>query len=47
MIFSPQIGLHENVVVQDYENEYANLILRHNLSYEIENETIVHRFIVE
>jgi DNA polymerase I len=34
MIFSPQVGLHENVVVLDYENEYANLILRHNLSYE-------------
>jgi DNA polymerase elongation subunit (family B) len=36
MIFSPQVGLHENVVVLDYENEYANLILRHNLSYESE-----------
>jgi DNA polymerase elongation subunit (family B) len=36
MIFSPQVGLHENVVVLDYENEYANLILRHNLSYETE-----------
>ncbi len=34
MIFSPTIGLHENVVVLDYENEYANLILKHNLSYE-------------
>ena len=34
MIFSPKIGLHENVVVLDYENEYANLILKHNLSYE-------------
>jgi len=39
-----QIGLDENVVVLDYENEYANLILRHNLSYETatEKETIVH-----
>ena len=27
MIFSPQVGLHENVVVLDYDNEYANLIL--------------------
>jgi len=35
MIFSPRVGLHENVVVLDYENEYANLIIRHNLSYEI------------
>jgi DNA polymerase elongation subunit (family B) len=34
MIFSPRVGLHENVVVLDYENEYANLIIRHNLSYE-------------
>ncbi|MGB6673354.1 MAG: DNA polymerase domain-containing protein [Candidatus Nitrosopolaris sp.] len=34
MIFSPQVGLHENVVVLDYENQYANLILKHNLSYE-------------
>ncbi|HYT42615.1 MAG TPA: DNA polymerase domain-containing protein, partial [Methylomirabilota bacterium] len=41
MIFSPQIGLHENVVVLDYENEYANLILRHNLSYETEKEIII------
>jgi DNA polymerase elongation subunit (family B) len=37
MIFSLQVGLHEKVVVLDYENEYANLILRHNLSYETEN----------
>ena len=41
MISSPQVGLHENVVVLDYENEYANLILRHNLSYETEKETII------
>jgi DNA polymerase elongation subunit (family B) len=34
MIFSPEIGSHENVAVLDYENEYANLILKHNLSYE-------------
>lgn len=34
MIFSPEIGLHEDVMVLDYENEYANLILKHNLSYE-------------
>lgn len=30
MIFSPKIGLRENVIVL----EYANLILKHNLSYE-------------
>jgi DNA polymerase elongation subunit (family B) len=34
MIFSPSIGLHENVVVLDYENEYANLIIKNNLSSE-------------
>ncbi|MFZ0514644.1 MAG: DNA polymerase domain-containing protein [Candidatus Nitrosopolaris sp.] len=34
MIFSPRVGLHENIAVLDYENEYANLILKHNLSYE-------------
>src|SRR6187200_2792868 len=34
MIISPQIGLHENVVSLDYESEYANLIVNHNLSYE-------------
>ncbi len=39
MIFSPKIGLHENVVVLDYENEYANLILKHNVSYETVTST--------
>jgi DNA polymerase elongation subunit (family B) len=39
MIFSPKIGLHENVAVLDYENEYANLILKHNLSYETVTST--------
>jgi hypothetical protein len=34
MIFSPRVGLHENVAVLDYENEYSNLILKHNLSLE-------------
>ena len=35
MIFSPRVGLHENIAVLDYENEYANLILKHNLSLRI------------
>jgi len=39
MIFSPRVGLHESVVVLDYENEYANLILQQNLSYEIVHST--------
>jgi DNA polymerase family B len=34
MIISPEIGLHENVAVLDFNDEYANLILRHNISYE-------------
>jgi DNA polymerase-2 len=34
MIISPQTGLHESVIVLDYDNEYANLIINHNLSYE-------------
>ena len=34
MIISPQIGLHENVLALDYDSEYANLIVIHNLSYE-------------
>jgi DNA polymerase elongation subunit (family B) len=34
MIISPQAGLHENVIVLDYDNEYANLIVNHNISYE-------------
>jgi DNA polymerase-2 len=39
MIFSPRVGLHENVAVLDYENEYANLIITHNLSYERTSES--------
>jgi DNA polymerase elongation subunit (family B) len=34
MIVSPEIGLHENVAVLDYDNEYANLIINHNISFE-------------
>ena len=34
MIISPEIGLHENVAVLDFNNEYANLIIRHNISCE-------------
>jgi DNA polymerase elongation subunit (family B) len=35
MLISPEIGLHENVVVLDFNDEYANLIKNHNISYEI------------
>jgi DNA polymerase elongation subunit (family B) len=34
MIISPQVGLHENVISLDYDSEYANLIVNHNLSCE-------------
>jgi DNA polymerase elongation subunit (family B) len=34
MVISPQIGLHEDVLALDYDNEYANLIVNRNLSYE-------------
>jgi DNA polymerase elongation subunit (family B) len=34
MIISPQIGLHDDVLALDYDSEYANLIVNHNLSYE-------------
>src|SRR5207249_3085823 len=34
MIFSPHIGLHENVAVLDYNDEFANIIVNHNISYE-------------
>ena len=37
------VGLHENVDVLDYDNEYANLILKHNLSY----ETVVSSSVVQ
>jgi DNA polymerase family B len=34
MIISPEIGLHENVAVLDFNDEYANIITSHNISYE-------------
>ena len=34
MIFSPQVGLHENVAVLDYNDEFANIIINKNISYE-------------
>ncbi|HEY7079969.1 MAG TPA: DNA polymerase domain-containing protein [Nitrososphaeraceae archaeon] len=35
MIISPEIGLHENVAVLDFNDEYANIITKHNISYEV------------
>ena len=34
MIISPEIGLHQNVAVLDFNDEYANIIIRNNISYE-------------
>lgn len=34
MIISPEIGLHENVAALDFNDEYANIINGHNISYE-------------
>jgi DNA polymerase elongation subunit (family B) len=34
MIISPEIGLHENVTVLDFNDEYANIITRRDISYE-------------
>ena len=46
MIISPQAGLHENVMALDYDSEYANLIVNHNLSYEtVTNTWCGNRFI--
>ena len=41
MIISPEIGLHENVAVLDFNDEYANIITRHNISYENLSSDIV------
>ncbi len=43
MVISPQIGLHEDVLALDYDSEYANLIVNHNLSYETVGVEAVHQ----
>ena len=44
MIVSPEVGLHENVAVLDFNDEYANLVLRHDISYEtLTNNHDTHR----
>ena len=43
MIFSPKVGLHENVAVLDFNDEFANIIVNNDISYEIENTTTQHR----
>jgi DNA polymerase family B len=34
MIISPEIGLHQNVAILDFNDEYANIITGQNISYE-------------
>jgi DNA polymerase elongation subunit (family B) len=44
MIVSPEVGLHENVAVLDFNDEYANLVMRHDISYEtLTNNHDTHR----
>ena len=38
MIFSPMVRLHENVAVLDYNDEFANIIVSENISYETVGE---------
>ncbi len=42
MIFSPITGLHQNVAVLDYTDEYANIIVNDNISYETVTSTTKH-----
>ena len=34
LLFSPVVGLHENVAELDFESMFPNIILHHNISYE-------------
>jgi len=34
LILSPKVGIHENVGECDFESEFPNIIIKHNLSYE-------------
>jgi DNA polymerase I len=41
LLFSPVVGLHENVAELDFESMFPNIILRHNISYETVTPTHV------
>jgi hypothetical protein len=41
MIVSPEIGLHENIAVLDFNDEYANIITGHNISYENQSDNFI------
>ena len=38
MLFSPQVGLHENVAALDFESMFPNIIVKRNVSYETVTE---------
>ena len=42
MILSPLVGLHQNVAVLDYTDEYVNIIVNDNISYETVTSTTKH-----
>ncbi len=45
MIISPEVGLHENIAVLDYNDEFANIILTNNISYEtVNSESQIDKF---
>ncbi|MDQ1281495.1 MAG: DNA-directed polymerase [Thermoproteota archaeon] len=41
LLFSPVVGLHENVAELDFESTYPNIIILHNISYETVTPTSV------
>lgn len=43
LLFSPVVGLHENVAELDFESTFPNIIIRHNISYETVTPTRVDR----
>jgi DNA polymerase elongation subunit (family B) len=48
IIFTPDVGLHENVAALDFESMYPNLIVRRNISYEnIRSDTGEEGFLVD
>ena len=43
LLFSPIVGLHENVAELDFESTFPNIIIHHNISYETVTPTSVDR----
>ena len=40
MLFTPQVGLHENVGCIDFESMFPSIISRRNVSYETVTEGV-------